>query len=185
MNSKKSRKIKVNKLKYIFTVFLILSALFTSIIPVYAEGVTKPSVSKPSVGSASNKTEDKYAEDDVGFLESLFEEEETERIITDKEETGSVFGSLFENTEKTDEEIAEENSGTETAGSMLTGTMLSMFLSIARIVGVLCLAFGLISLIRSIFLDDADGKGRAVVMSVAGVALSALKSVVSILVQVA
>ena len=163
MNNKNLGKIKVNSFRCIVMVILILSALLSSIVPVYAEGVKKPTVSKPSVGQAP-----------------VMEENNNEPL----------FGSMFENGGANEESVAEkddtaEDSSAVAVGNILTNTMLSMFLSVAGILGVLCLSLGIVSLIRNILLEDADGKSRAIVMTLIGVVMSVAKAALPTLLQVA
>ena len=163
MNSKNLRKTKVNKIKYVIMVILILSALLSSIVPVYAEGVKKPTVSKPSVGQAP-----------------VMEENNNEPL----------FGSMFEDGGADEENVAEkddaaEDSGAVAVGNILSNTMLSMFLSVAGILGVLCVSLGIVSLIRNILLEDPDGKSRAVAMTLVGVVMSVAKAALPTLLQVA
>lgn len=163
MNSKNLRKTKVNKIKYVIMVILILSALLSSIVPVYAEGVKKPTVSKPSVGQAP-----------------VMEENNNEPL----------FGSMFEDGGANEESVAEkddaaEDSSAVAVGNILTNTMMSMFLSVAGILGVLCLSLGIVSLIRNILLEDPDGKSRAVAMTLVGVVMSVAKAALPTLLQVA
>ena len=98
MNSKNLRKTKVNKIKYVIMVILILSALLSSIVPVYAEGVKKPTVSKPSVGQAP-----------------VMEENNDEPL----------FGSMFENGGANEESVAEKNDAAEDSSAVAVGNILS------------------------------------------------------------
>lgn len=185
MNNKRYK--NVNKIKYILTIIIIISALLSSIVPVYAEGAKKPTVSKPSVGSAPIKTEDKYAEDDKGLFESLFEEDETKKVITDNTKEESSFGSLFENAGENEESTAEdsttENSGAEITGDAVNSvvfSVLSMLLNISRYMGVLCLSFGLIRFIMSMVSEDSDAKFRSIGFIAVGVILVVLKSLITL-----
>ena len=164
-----------------------LNALLSSFIPVYAEGVKKPTVSKPSVGSAPSNSEDRYEKDDVGFLDSIFEEKETNKVITDDTKEESSFGSMFENTGE-NEENAAEDSTTENSGAEITGdavnsvvfSVLSMLLNISRYMGVLCLSFGLIRFIMSMVSEDSNAKFRSIGFIAVGVILVVLKSLITL-----
>ena len=151
------------------------------------KGAKKPTVSKPSVGSAPSNSEDKYEKDDTGLLDSVFEEKETNKVITDDTEEESSFGSMFENAEGNEESTAEdgttENSGAEITGNAVNSvifSVLTMLLNISRNMGVLCLSFGLIRFIMSMISEDSDAKFRSIGFIAAGVVLIVLKSLITL-----
>lgn len=143
------------------------------------------------MGSAPIETEDKYAEDDKGLFESLFEEDETKKVITDDTKEESSFGSLFENAGENEENIAEdgttENSDaeiTDNAANSVIFSVSSMLLNMSLYMGVLCLSFGLIRFGISIVNDDSDAKFRSIGFIAVGVILIALKSLVAFLASI-